>query len=309
MKKLCEGLLIVLTVLMVIIFLPFILIIALFSRLVHVPKEKKEYRQSRYFQDLGVRYRYEITQTPGYLFYNSAVKRNLPITYHRQENGLEYFVYNDTVYLFPDDNILDFDEDSGNWEFSNHTEWSNFQDEFSKKRSMLKNVGSSVSVKMLLTRKMIVRPKLTDVELPEQVCVVNQYETAFDDEKVIMDLPQNSQELYDMMHAMENLCGHYELHENVIHWKLYDEVHLEIDVQEDRGTISVEKGSLGITHWHTEDYEVFHDVCAIGKPGHVMVIRAGILGATVLYMGSKEDCPYPENKKGLFGKIYYLESK
>jgi len=40
-----------------------------------------------------------------------------------------------------------------------------------------------------------------------------------------------------------------------------------------------------------------------------MVLRSTASSGTLMYSGSKEDCPYTPDKKYLFGKYYYLEAK
>lgn len=309
MKKFWEGLLTAICIVALIAMLPLVLVVVLICRLISGPKERKAYKLSRYFQDLGVRYRYDITNNPGYLFYNSAVKRGLPITYCCNANGPEYCVFHHVVYILPNQEYLDLDEESGSWEINDGSVCSNFTDAFSGKKAMLKDVPSNMPVKLMITRDRILRTKLSEVELPEDVYVVDRYDTAFGDEKALVDFPENLQEMYVLLQTMDDLCGQFEMRGNIIYWSAYDGIHMEISIEEDGGIISVKKGSRELASLLTEDYTVFRDVCAIGKRGHVLVLRTGIFGGDVLYMGPKEDCPYPENKKSLFGKIYYLEAK
>lgn len=313
MQKVAKVLGGVLVGVLLILLLPVILIflcIAFVYWLISLPFENKRYKRSKYYQKFNDPFEPGITHSPGFCFYNSAIERGLPISFFRCTDGyFDYFLLNDTIYLLPDYDALGLDEENVHWQVSYDGDWKDFNQDFDKKRSMLKDISPDTTVKVLLARHMIEEAKLTEVELPGQVCVVNQYETAFNGEQILMDIPQNGQELYNMMQSVEDLCGQYELRNDIIYWKISEKIHLEIGVDDNESMISVERKYTEITHWHPSNFEVFHDVCAIGKPGHVMVIRAGILGATVLYMGSKEDCPYPENKKGLFGKIYYLESK
>ena len=293
--------------------LPFILIFVCVSfvyLLISLPFENRRYKRSRYYQAFGIAYRPGITHSPGFVFYSSAMKRGLPISFHNCDSGkLEYFVFNDTVYLLPYFDELGINEDTGHWEANYDGDWTDFHEDFSRKLFAWRDVLPNAPIKILLERNLITEPKLTQVELPQQIHITNWYETAFDEENILMDIPQNGQKLYNMMLAVEDLCGQYELRKDVIYWKISERIHLEIGVNDNDSTISVERGYMGITHWHPSNFEVFRDVCAIGKRGHVLVLRAGIFGGDVLYMGPKEDCPYPENKKSLFGKIYYLEAK
>ena len=105
--------------LIIVIFSPLILIgliILGITTLFQAPTLKKEYKKSRYYSDIKRKFNLYITSSPEYRFYNSAVKRDLPIVYRRQDsNGFEYFVYNGTLFLFPDFYDIDFDEDTGKW--------------------------------------------------------------------------------------------------------------------------------------------------------------------------------------------------
>ena len=65
----------------------------------------------------------------------------------------------------------------------------------------------------------------------------------------------------------------------------------------------------GITHWHPTEYEIYDEVCEIGRRGHVLVLRTRAGSGAVLYSGRKEDCPYKPNKKVLLGKYYYIEAE
>jgi hypothetical protein len=311
MQKVAKVLGGVLVGVLLILLLPVILIflcIAFVYWLISLPFENKRYKRSKYYQKFNDPFEPGITHSPGFCFYNSAIERGLPISFFRCEDGkFEYFLLKDTIYLLPDYDALGLDEENIHWQVSYDGNWKDFYQDFDEKRSMLKDISPDTTVKVLLARHMIEEPKLTRSQLPEQICVVNLFETAFDEEKVLMDIPQNGQELYGLMQSVDDLCGNYELRNDIIYWDLYDKIHLEIGVDEHESMISVEGKVLGITHWHPNNFEVFHDVCAIGKRGNVMVIRTILGCGGVLYMGKKEDCPYRE--KSIFGRFYYLEAK
>ena len=65
----------------------------------------------------------------------------------------------------------------------------------------------------------------------------------------------------------------------------------------------------GITHWHPTEYEIYDEVCKIGKRGNVLVLRQGAGSGAVLYSGSRDECPYKPDQKVLLGKYYYIEAK
>ena len=101
--------------LLVIIFSPLIavfIIIAAATYLFQLPKNVKEYKKSKYYQEFRLPYATWKLYSPEYRFYNSFKKRNLKLTYVRQEsNGFEYFIHNETLFLFPDFDQIDYDEE------------------------------------------------------------------------------------------------------------------------------------------------------------------------------------------------------
>ena len=111
-----------LIVLLIIIFSPLIIMIIIWIAIggigtaFRMSKLKREYKNSRYYADFGRKFTVDILYSPEYRFYNGAVSRNLPIKYIRQEtNGFEYFIYDDTLYLFPDFDGIDYIEDKSEW--------------------------------------------------------------------------------------------------------------------------------------------------------------------------------------------------
>ena len=91
--KWCKKILIALTV---VILSPLIIVgvtIAGIYTLFQTPKDKKEYKKSRYYADFKQKFTMDILNSPEYRFYNSAVRRNLRLKYIKQEsNGFEYFI-------------------------------------------------------------------------------------------------------------------------------------------------------------------------------------------------------------------------
>lgn len=78
--------------LIIVVFSPLLLIALIiygFAAWFKSPALKKEYKKSRYYSDVKRKYNLSVTSSPEYRFYNSAVKRELPIEYHKQDsNGL-----------------------------------------------------------------------------------------------------------------------------------------------------------------------------------------------------------------------------
>ena len=94
-QKLLIGLLVVLLSPLILI----CLISAGICALVQIPKNKKEYKKSRYYLDFNQKFMTDLLYSPEYRFYNSAIQRNLPMQYIKQEsNGFEYFIHNETLH-------------------------------------------------------------------------------------------------------------------------------------------------------------------------------------------------------------------
>ncbi|MBO7254656.1 MAG: hypothetical protein J6V36_05065 [Clostridia bacterium] len=119
-----------------------------------------------------------------------------------------------------------------------------------------------------------------------------------------------------MMKQTPNLCGEFEYSESkeIIIWKPYEKIEIQISVDPrdccfELFSVISENKKHNITHWHPALYEVYEDVCRLGKQGNVLVCRSFFLGSGILYMGKKEYCPYSPDKKCILGRYYYLEAK
>lgn len=306
--------------LLIIVFSPLIiafLVIAGIYILFQVPKDKKEYKRSPYFTDFKQKFAIYIIYSPEYRFYNSAIHRKLPIQYIKQEsNGFEYFIYNGTVFLFPDFEQIDLNEEKTEWQADYDGDWMNFDESYEKLVAKLDTLPSQ-PVKLLVERGMFPMLNLNDADIPECIFLTWKYEDAFENEDspLKMIVPQNSKELYNMMLQTPDLCGNFELINNgeKIQWELYDNIIIEIGVDPQDCYLGINKilfGKIesGITHWHPTIFEIYDEVCKIGKCGNILVIRSSWGSSAVLYSGSKDDCPYSPNQKRLFGKFYYLEA-
>lgn len=313
-----QKLLIALTV---IVFSPLIIvgmIIAGIYTLFQMPKNRREYKSSHYYADFQKKFMMSILYSPEYRFYNSAIRRNLPIKYVKQDsNGFEYFIYNETIYLFPDFKQIDFDEDKKCWQVDYDGDWKPFDKNYTNLLTKLE-VAPNYPVKLLIERKMFQTLNLNGKEIPDCIFITWNYENVFENEESPLKIiiPQNSKELYEMMLQTPDLCGVFELTENNerIVWNLHENIRIEIEVDPRDCYFGVSrllfgKVESGITHWHPTIFEIYDDVCNIGKRGNVMVLRATLSSGALMYSGSKADCPYSPDKKYLFGQYFYLEAK
>jgi len=304
----------------IIIFFPIIMcciIIAGICYLIKLPKRKKEYANSQYYKDFKLPFKECVLYSPEYRFYNSIKKRNLPVKYTRQEsNGLEYFVYGDTLYLFPDFDDMNFDEEEAIWEVDYDGVRKPFEDAYQSIISRVDDITGDYQVKLLLERKKLPMD-ISGVNIPDSVFVTWSLESVFDNEdsRLKLRVPENTRELYEMMRLTPDLCGEYFITDNEsISWNVYDGAQIEISIGLSDCCIAVIRNGFGkikneMTHWHPSLYEIYGEVCELGKLESVLVIRTSLIGSAVIYMGDRENCPYKKYKKQFFGKIHYMEVK
>lgn len=304
----------------IIIFSPVILIGFIISSIVYLfelPQNRKAYKSSQYYKDFGLPFEMFRLYSPEYRFYNSYKMRNLKLDYIRQEsNGIEYFIYDDMIFVFPDFDQIDFNEERSVWEVDYDGDWQFFEKAYQKLLSKINIESDDRLIKVIVERKMFPRTDLSGVDIPECIFLTDTYETAFsEDSKLELRVPVNANELYEMMLSTSELCGSFVISEsgNIV-WDLYDSFQVEIGVDPNDCYIEIYKKNAGkfissITHWHPTVFEIYDEVCELGKQGNILVIRTFLGGAAVLYMGAKEKCPYFKNPNRLFYKLYFLEPK
>ena len=301
----------------VVVFSPFILVcilIAVIAYLFQLPKDIKLYKDSSYYKDFNLKFTTYRFNSSEYRFYNSVRKRNLQIDYIRQEsNGLEYFVYQDTLFLFPDFDQIDFNEEKSIWEVYFDGDWEPFEQAYQNIVDKLDDITTNCPIKLLVERQMFSATDLERLEIPECIFLTWSYETTFENEDSPLKLrvPVNTKELYEMMCETNDLCGDFKITENGnINWNLYDNIQIDLGVDVGDCYIGVNKKTplRGLVHWHPTIFEIYGEVCKIGTHGNVLVIRTFWSSASVLYIGDETNCPYSPDQKVLFGRIYYLMS-
>lgn len=291
-------------------------------------KNRKRYKNSSYYKDFQVPYKGNIIESPQYRFYNSLQDKDLidkpNIRYvHQKNNNIDYFIFQDVLYLFPDFNGVKYNKSQGKWEIVYRKgKWEILYRKFTKerycdiqhyidsKKSLLDDTSIDLPIKIIVERKIIEENKLEKEALPSTLFIVQKYESAFDDVdwRIFSVIPQNINELYDMLMITPDLCGEFELIGGGIYWS-YNNLFMEIDLE----YIGIHKKrkhgkfSYYLTHWHPCKEEVYDDVCEITKRGNVLVVKTFMGGADVLYMGEKKKCPYKKTTKGFFSKIHYFE--
>lgn len=310
----------ILLVLIIIILSPLILFIFL-CYLIAMPflsiANRIAYKKSAYFRDIKVPYNKNIIESNKYDFYNYAIEDNLPIKYIKQKTkSLEYFIYENQIFLFPDFNCLKFNEDKNCWEvikrhYDEETIYS--LDEYLNKEKCLFETEINLPVKLLVSRYYFEEGYIDIAKLPEALYVIRNYHSAFKKEKqeLLSMIPQNTEELYEMMLKNDKLGGSFKLESNDLIVWTFDQVIYEISLKDGDGYFGVNKNNKlksNITHWHPDNFDIYEDVCNIGEKGNVLIIKSFLGSSFTIYMGPKEKCTFNKDKKHL-GKIYYFESK
>lgn len=286
--------------------------------LVESPKQKKAYRASHYYAAFREKFVLGLTNSPEYRFYNHAVDRGLPMEYRRAggEGGTDSFVYDETLYLFPNFEQMALNEEGTGWQLDFDGDWEDFDTAAPKLMDGVENPWG-LPIKILVERSMISAYDLGKTTPPPTVFVTWSYEDAFENEDapLKMKAPQNAGELLEMMRQTPDLCGEFCLTEDGegIEWYLREDIKIDISINPQDCFIGVSRKPAGksgrnMTHWHPTEFEIYQTVCRIGTRGHVLVIRTTATSGAVLYAGDKARCPYPPKHTNLFSRYDYIEA-
>ncbi|MBQ2759876.1 MAG: hypothetical protein IJE93_08930 [Clostridia bacterium] len=314
-KKWSEKLLIAALLIVFFPLIPIVLVVWGVPSLLINSKNKKIYKNSYYYADFKVPFKLRKAYSPEFRFYNNVKLKNLPIEYTRQENGLEYFICEGTLYLFPDFETLYFNTESAQWEADYKGKRKNFAEAYDNIASGLSDKVKTYPKKLLVERMMIHVTDLTAVSLPESVFLTLSYEAVFENEDSVLKYkaPKSTKELYDMMIQSPFLNGSFSMTDkDKIVWDLYDDVQLEIVVGSPECSLRVlskysdtKKGDLA--HRHPTVFEINVLVYKLGTNGNILCVHKSMMSGTALYLGPKQSCPYEEKQKYLFGKTYFFE--
>ncbi len=302
--KLLTALLLILLSPLILLFLAGAGIDILFRR----PKEKKEYESSPYYKQFKQKFHIGIVDYAEYRVYNSVTRRGLPIEYKRVSDDLDYFVYNDTLFLLSYYDQIVWDDENKKWLIAYDGDFFDFEDGFSKVKEQLRYTGD-MPIKLFVERQMVEVDDLTVTPLPDDVYVTWSYDDAFeyDDDPFMTKLPTTTAELYEQMLKIPNLCGELEFDGDIIKWRLYDGYLVELSLDGSVGYISIEE-KINITHWSPLQFELCDTVLKMGARGNVLVIRSGLFSSKTLYCGKKADCPYTPEQKPFLGKLHFFET-
>lgn len=277
----------------------------------------KSYKKSEYYKAFKKPFSNKIFDSNEYAFYNFAIEEQLPIKYVKQTNkSLDYFIYKNQVFIFPDFNQIKYNEEKQCWEviYRRYKEISTKPlEEYIKNKIDLFENKIELPVKLLISRNYFDEGYLDISKLPETLHVVRNYVTGLDVEDIesLSMVPHTTRELYEMMLLNKKLGGQIKiLDDELIVWT-FEKFICEIALDDREGCLRILKNNkikMEITHWHPEHYEVYDEVCQIGEKGNVLVIKTFAGSEQVLYMGPKDKCNI-KPKKIRLGKLHYFEIK
>lgn len=275
----------------------------------------KSYKKSEYYKEFKKPFSNKIFDSNEYAFYNYAIEEKLPIKYVKQTNKpLDYFIYGNNVFIFPDFNEIKYNDEKQCWEviYRKYKETSTKTlEEYLKNKIDLFENKIELPVKLFVSRNYFDEGYLDISKLPESLYVVRNYVTGLgvEDIESLSIVPHTTRELYKMMLLNKKLGGQIQiLDDELIVWT-FEKFICEIALDDREGYLRILKNNkikMEITHWHPEHYEVYDEVCQIGEKGNVLVIKTFAGSAQVLYMGPKEKCNI-KAKRIKLGKLHYFE--
>lgn len=271
-----------------------------------------QYRRSHYYKDFKARYQENILYRAGYIFYNAIKEKDIGVRFIRQEsNNYEYFIYNGSVYLFPDFDGLRYDPNDGQWltVYRRYEEeaCSSFDSLLQEEKRMLDDSVSDLPVRIIVPRAMIEVVDLKEASLHPSFFVVRDYEDAFEnaDADGWAIIPQTIRELYEALIKNPELGGSFSLvNEELLVWECKN---LVLDIFDGGLFFNIRfdgKREKRLAEWELQDENIYDVICDITKKGNALVIKTFMGSGRVLYFGEKESCRYSENKKGLFSMIH-----
>ncbi len=123
--------------------------------------------------------------------------------------------------------------------------------------------------------------------------------------------------LLEKLKQTPDLCGSFYIDASgLIRWDLYEDHSYQIDVRGGDGYLHLfnrVKTHGSITHWHPDPDDMYEELCRIGMPGHIIVVRflhiGPLLGSSVAYIGPESECPKRTKRKGLFSRPLILKAQ
>lgn len=212
--------------------------------------ERREYKKSAYYKNIGTPFNKQILYSSEYDFYNYAVKEELPIKFVKQKiNSFAYFIYQEEIFIFPDFQGIEYSFEKDCWEVvyqEKKTETRYTLDAFFDRKKELFEESISLPIQLLISQNYFSEEVEDLSSVPESLYVIRNYHSAFKDEnkELRFVVPQNTKQLYEMMMKNPNLGGKIELeNDERIIWT-FEKVIYDIFVDKDEGLIDVLKNTI-----------------------------------------------------------------
>ena len=207
------------------------------------------YRKSAYYNSFKIPFSSKIYNSIGYEFYNRSVLENWPITYVKEPGKIEYFIYDNIVYIFPDFMDLIYNEEKNIWEVVSMLYKEKIVrslDEYIEAKRLV--INGDYDIKVLLSREILDDDYIDINSLPESIHVIRSYSRFMDNEssESLSIIPSTSKELYELMRMNDKLCGEYTLvNDDYIEWKFKDVIyHIDVDDRESMIVVMKNKTSF-----------------------------------------------------------------
>lgn len=117
-------------------------------------------------------------------------------------------------------------------------------------------------------------------------------------------VPGTLEALYHALRQTPGLRGEMKYLNDRILWTLSEELLLEITGGCGDFTIEIPRFDY---HWHIEDEDVYSELCEVGRPGNVLILRKTLFCTSTVYCGPRANAPFPPNKKWRWGRLYYFD--
>lgn len=298
----------ILFVLLIVMLLPAMLVGTAWFWLFKKPIDKKKYENTPYYKQFKCKYSMGIIDSAKCRFYNSVIRRRLPIIFHKNTIDFDFFIYNGTIYYWSSFNQITWDDEQKKLLVWYSGDYYDLDNETSHIKERFKFAGS-MPIKIFTDMVRINVDDLTVTPLPDDIYVTWSYDYAFeyDDNPFMTKLPTTTGELYEQMLKIPDLCGELELDGELLNWRLYDGYLVELSLDEGYGYISLNR-KAEIAHWHPSSFDLCEMVLKMASRGNVLVIRSRLFSSKTLYCDKKADCPYSPEQKPFLGKMYYLET-
>ena len=125
----------------------------------------------------------------------------------------------------------------------------------------------------------------------------------------------NIQDLYRVMKDTYDLCGDFEIKDNILEWKVFPKFRITVYEEKDDFTVTLDKEASDsiqksgiiyeeLIHRKKRNTDNLPFIKNLGTSGNVTVIRLNLLAFSLLYSGPADKCNI--RRRWFLGKYYFL---